>query len=74
MAKAKHSEYSTGDFVVYPTHGVGKVLGVEWAVSTVVSKRREVCRGMTISRRDNHRINSGVQLVVREFDEFIRYI
>ncbi len=29
MAKAKHSEYGTGDFVVYPTHGVGKVLGVE---------------------------------------------
>jgi CarD family transcriptional regulator len=29
MAKAKQSEYSAGDFVVYPTHGVGKVLGVE---------------------------------------------
>ena len=29
MAKAKHSDYSAGDFVVYPTHGVGKVLGVE---------------------------------------------
>ena len=29
MAKVKHSEYSTGDFVVYPTHGVGKVLGIE---------------------------------------------
>jgi CarD family transcriptional regulator len=29
MAKAKQSDYSTGDFVVYPTHGVGKVLGVE---------------------------------------------
>jgi CarD family transcriptional regulator len=29
MAKAKHSEYSAGDFVVYPTHGVGKVLGIE---------------------------------------------
>ncbi len=29
MAKIKQSEYSTGDFVVYPTHGVGKVLGVE---------------------------------------------
>ncbi|MEE8535103.1 MAG: CarD family transcriptional regulator [Kiloniellales bacterium] len=29
MAKAKQSEYSTGDFVVYPTHGVGKVMGVE---------------------------------------------
>jgi len=29
MAKAKKSEYSAGDFVVYPTHGVGKVLGVE---------------------------------------------
>ncbi len=29
MAKSKHSEYSAGDFVVYPTHGVGKVLGIE---------------------------------------------
>ena len=29
MAKTKQSEYSAGDFVVYPTHGVGKVLGVE---------------------------------------------
>ncbi len=29
MAKAKQSEYSAGDFVVYPTHGVGKVRGVE---------------------------------------------
>ena len=29
MAKAKHDDYSAGDFVVYPTHGVGKVLGVE---------------------------------------------
>ena len=29
MAKAKQSEYSTGDYVVYPTHGVGMVLGVE---------------------------------------------
>ena len=29
MAKAKKSEYAAGDFVVYPTHGVGKVLGIE---------------------------------------------
>ncbi len=29
MAKVKQSEYSAGDFVVYPTHGVGKVRGVE---------------------------------------------
>ena len=33
MAKAKKSdielEFSEGDFVVYPTHGVGKVTGVE---------------------------------------------
>ncbi len=29
MAKNKNAEYSAGDFVVYPTHGVGKVLGVE---------------------------------------------
>jgi CarD family transcriptional regulator len=29
MAKAKQADYSAGDFVVYPTHGVGKVLGVE---------------------------------------------
>lgn len=29
MAKAKKSDYAEGDFVVYPTHGVGKVLGVE---------------------------------------------
>jgi CarD family transcriptional regulator len=28
-AKAKQCDYSAGDFVVYPTHGVGKVLGVE---------------------------------------------
>ncbi len=29
MAKAKQSDYNAGDFVVYPTHGVGKVLGIE---------------------------------------------
>ena len=31
MTKSKgvKSDHSTGDFVVYPTHGVGKVLGVE---------------------------------------------
>ena len=29
MAKAKQADYEAGDFVVYPTHGVGKVLGVE---------------------------------------------
>lgn len=29
MAKNKTADYSAGDFVVYPTHGVGKVLGVE---------------------------------------------
>ncbi len=29
MAKAKQADYNAGDFVVYPTHGVGKVLGVE---------------------------------------------
>ena len=29
MAKTQQSEYGAGDFVVYPTHGVGKVLGVE---------------------------------------------
>ena len=29
MAKSKKSAYAEGDFVVYPTHGVGKVLGVE---------------------------------------------
>ena len=29
MAKAKQSEFSAGDFVVYPTHGVGKVEGIE---------------------------------------------
>ncbi len=29
MTKPKKSEYSAGDFVVYPTHGVGKVLGIE---------------------------------------------
>ena len=29
MAEAKQSDYSADDFVVYPTHGVGKVLGVE---------------------------------------------
>jgi len=27
--KAKKSEYAAGDHVVYPTHGVGRVLGVE---------------------------------------------
>ena len=27
--KKVKSDYSAGDFVVYPTHGVGKVLGVE---------------------------------------------
>ncbi len=29
MAEAKQSDYSADDLVVYPTHGVGKVLGVE---------------------------------------------
>ncbi len=29
MGKAKHSEYSKGDYVVYPTHGVGRVVGIE---------------------------------------------
>ena len=48
-------------------------LGVEWVVGSAEGKRREVCRGMTQSRRDNHRMNSGLQLVVREFDEFVRY-
>ena len=28
-AKDKDSGFKKGDFVVYPTHGVGKVLGVE---------------------------------------------
>ncbi|MGF1611882.1 MAG: CarD family transcriptional regulator [Kiloniellales bacterium] len=37
MAKAKKSEYAAGDFVVYPTHGVGKVLGVETQVISGVS-------------------------------------
>jgi hypothetical protein len=48
-------------------------LGVEWVVGSAEGERREVCRGMTQSRRDNHRINSGVYLAVREFDEFVRY-
>ena len=29
MAKTKKHAYAEGDFVVYPTHGVGKVLGIE---------------------------------------------
>jgi len=29
MTKAKDLEFAKGDFVVYPTHGVGKVTGVE---------------------------------------------
>jgi len=29
MTKAKELEFAEGDFVVYPTHGVGKVSGVE---------------------------------------------
>ena len=29
MTKAKELEFSEGDFVVYPTHGVGKVTGIE---------------------------------------------
>ncbi len=29
MTKAKELEFAEGDFVVYPTHGVGKVTGVE---------------------------------------------
>ena len=28
-SKAKKSDYAAGDHVVYPTHGVGRVLGVE---------------------------------------------
>ena len=29
MAKVKQSEFNVGDFVVYPTHGVGRVDGIE---------------------------------------------
>jgi CarD family transcriptional regulator len=29
MATAQERDFSTGDFVVYPTHGVGQVMGVE---------------------------------------------
>ncbi len=29
MAKDKNIAYSAGEYVVYPTHGVGKVIGVE---------------------------------------------
>ncbi|MCW8837046.1 MAG: CarD family transcriptional regulator [Rhodospirillales bacterium] len=29
MAKQKEYDFSSGDFVVYPTHGVGKVIGIE---------------------------------------------
>ena len=48
-------------------------LGGEWVVGTVsVSKRREVCRGMTKCRRDNYRMNSSGHLVVCEFNEFVR--
>ena len=41
--------------------------------SVSVGKSREVCRGMTHSRRDNYRMNFSAQLVVREVNEFIRY-
>ena len=27
--KSEKLGFSTGDFVVYPTHGVGKILGIE---------------------------------------------
>ena len=29
MSKAKESDFAEGDFVVYPTHGVGRVSGIE---------------------------------------------
>ena len=29
MAKKQEFTYEDGDFVVYPTHGVGRILGVE---------------------------------------------
>ena len=29
MTKIKEFNYQDGDFVVYPTHGVGKILGTE---------------------------------------------
>ncbi|MAH36908.1 MAG: CarD family transcriptional regulator, partial [Alphaproteobacteria bacterium] len=29
MTKIKEINYQDGDFVVYPTHGVGKILGTE---------------------------------------------
>ena len=29
MSKAKDHDFSDGDFVVYPTHGVGRVTGIE---------------------------------------------
>lgn len=49
-------------------------LGGKWVVGTLgVGKRSEVCGGMTKSRRDNDRMNLGVQHVVREFNEFVRY-
>ncbi len=37
MAKPKQSEFSAGDFVVYPTHGVGKVDGIETQVISGVT-------------------------------------
>ena len=29
MTKEKDVGFKTGDFVVYPTHGVGKIVGIE---------------------------------------------
>ena len=32
MTKIKDFTYQDGDFVVYPTHGVGKILGTETSI------------------------------------------
>ena len=40
MAKAKQSDYSAGDFVVYPTHGVGKVHGIDISDAMVALSRK----------------------------------
>ncbi len=48
-------------------------LGGEWVVGALsVGKRSEVRLGMKNSRRNNDRMNSSFQLVVREYNEFVR--
>ena len=39
MARKSESSFEEGDFVVYPTHGVGRILGTENREVACISRR-----------------------------------